>query len=132
MCGLSSGENKDIAIPVAAGVRNVVAVAQAKKQGFVVTRDALEFIEKVFSARARSPRKEHLVLATPAAVTATEQNLPSLAERLRDEWESREEEIPSEVLKARAERSNWWGSDGWWHGPPWGSAWGSSWGDERK
>ena len=38
MCGLSSGENKDIAIPVAAGVRNVVAVAQAKKQGFALNR----------------------------------------------------------------------------------------------
>ena len=48
---------------------DVAAVAQAKKQRFVVTSDAVEFIEKVLSARARTPRKEHVVLVTPAAVT---------------------------------------------------------------
>ena len=48
---------------------DVAAVAQAKKQRFVVTSDAVEFIEKVLIARARTPRKEHVVLVTPAAVT---------------------------------------------------------------
>ena len=35
----------------------------------MVTSDAVEFIEKVLSARARTPRKEHVVLVTPVAVT---------------------------------------------------------------
>ena len=68
----SSGHSESKSAPPGVALvraTDVAAVAQAKKQGFVVTSDALEFIEKVLSARARTPRKEHVVLVTPAAVT---------------------------------------------------------------
>ena len=46
-----------------------VALVRATDVDAVVTSDALEFIEKVLRARARTPRKDHLVLVTPVAVT---------------------------------------------------------------